>query len=368
MPEYHGVQYTINKRASAWQYNVVTVEGGIEKRHRRQEPTYEAAEATVKTIIDRSREGMPGLPPTARQFATPTLQRVYELIRDGRWKGSKGEVTSRKNAEDCIAFLGANTPIDGVTTEQIDALITHLKDRELEPGTIRRKLAALSTVIKYAAERHWIKAVPIIDRSAAGKERKRLRFLSQEEEDNLLKFLREFGSEVPGMGKYTADFFALLIDTGLRLTEALTLKWSDIEADKNGVARAIRLGFDNKGEEPRLVPCTDRVVGILKARKDERQTGERLVWGKMNASRAGYFWNLARAKLGLVDDVDFVIHACRHTFASRLAMQGVPLNVIKELGGWKTLEMVLRYAHLSPQQKEDAIRKMQQWGRDAAAG
>ena len=59
------------------------------------------------------------------------------------------------------------------------------------------------------------------------------------------------------------------------------------------------------------------------------------------------------------EDKDFVIHSCRHTFASRLAQRGVELTVIKELGGWKTLEMVVRYSHLIPQQKEDAIRKMQ---------
>jgi hypothetical protein len=39
------------------------------------------------------------------------------------------------------------------------------------------------------------------------------------------------------------------------------------------------------------------------------------------------------------------------------------LNTITELGGWKTLDMVRRYAHLMPQQKEDAIRKMQAWGK-----
>ena len=68
------------------------------------------------------------------------------------------------------------------------------------------------------------------------------------------------------------------------------------------------------------------------------------------------------------DSVDAVIHACRHTFASRLAMQGVPLNFIKELGGWKTLDMVLRYAHLTPELKEDAIRKMQKWGKTGTSG
>ena len=42
------------------------------------------------------------------------------------------------------------------------------------------------------------------------------------------------------------------------------------------------------------------------------------------------------------------LHDLRHTFASRRAMAGVDLLTIKELGGWKTLAMVERYAHLSP--------------------
>jgi hypothetical protein len=44
-------------------------------------------------------------------------------------------------------------------------------------------------------------------------------------------------------------------------------------------------------------------------------------------------------------------------------MQGVDLIVIKELGGWKTLAMVARYAHFKPKQKKDAILKMQGWGK-----
>jgi site-specific recombinase XerD len=79
-------------------------------------------------------------------------------------------------------LLGNTTPIDKLTTEAIDRMIGEFKDREFEPGTIRRKLAALSTILKYAARRHWIKAMPMIDRKAAGKERKRLRFLSADEE------------------------------------------------------------------------------------------------------------------------------------------------------------------------------------------
>jgi len=48
----------------------------------------------------------------------------------------------------------------------------------------------------------------------------------------------------------------------------------------------------------------------------------------------------------------------RHTFASRLAMEGVDLLAIKELGGWKSLAMVQRYAHLSPSHRSQAIERI----------
>ena len=51
-------------------------------------------------------------------------------------------------------------------------------------------------------------------------------------------------------------------------------------------------------------------------------------------------------------------HILRHTFASRLAMAGVDIRTLQELGGWKEIKMVERYAHLSTQHKTEAISKM----------
>src|SRR5262245_32588705 len=51
---------------------------------------------------------------------------------------------------------------------------------------------------------------------------------------------------------------------------------------------------------------------------------------------------------------DFRLHDTRHTFASRLAMEGVDL-LAKELGGWKSLGMAQRNAHLSPSHRSQAI-------------
>ena len=54
------------------------------------------------------------------------------------------------------------------------------------------------------------------------------------------------------------------------------------------------------------------------------------------------------------------VHVLRHTFASHLAMKGVPMKVIQELMGHSTIEMTMRYAHLSPEVKRDSVRLLDQ--------
>jgi site-specific recombinase XerD len=48
----------------------------------------------------------------------------------------------------------------------------------------------------------------------------------------------------------------------------------------------------------------------------------------------------------------------RNTFASRLAMSGAGNKTLKELGRWKTVQMIDRYAHLSPEHLAEAIEKI----------
>lgn len=51
-------------------------------------------------------------------------------------------------------------------------------------------------------------------------------------------------------------------------------------------------------------------------------------------------------------------HVLRHTFASRLEMAGVDLRTVHELGGWSSLDLVQRYAYLTPAHKAEAVERI----------
>ena len=62
---------------------------------------------------------------------------------------------------------------------------------------------------------------------------------------------------------------------------------------------------------------------------------------------------------GVKDPRDKVVaHTWRHTFASWLTMEGVPLPTVQKLLGHQTLEMTLRYAHLAPSHEREAVEKI----------
>ncbi|MBU1192940.1 MAG: tyrosine-type recombinase/integrase [Gammaproteobacteria bacterium] len=70
----------------------------------------------------------------------------------------------------------------------------------------------------------------------------------------------------------------------------------------------------------------------------------------------GSSWKRTLKKLGIHD---FRFHDLRHTWASWHVMNGTSLQELMELGGWKSYEMVLRYAHLAPEHLADAASRIE---------
>lgn len=73
--------------------------------------------------------------------------------------------------------------------------------------------------------------------------------------------------------------------------------------------------------------------------------------------RVGKAWKRALTRAGIEN---FRFHDLRHTWASWHVMNGTSLQELMELGGWKSYEMVLRYAHLAPEHLSHAAARIEQ--------
>lgn len=91
-----------------------------------------------------------------------------------------------------------------------------------------------------------------------------------------------------------------------------------------------------------------------KAWREQAPEGER-VFTINTGFKSAWVPLLVRAKI-----TAFRWHDQRHHFASRLVQAGVPLNTVRELLGHGSLAMTLRYAHLAPDQKREAVARLVQ--------
>jgi len=151
---------------------------------------------------------------------------------------------------------------------------------------------------------------------------------------------------------------AVAARTGLRLGELLGLSWTDVdlEAGRLFVRRAVARGIVGtpKNGRSREVALSQQAIAALEAHPRRGLLVFSDPQGKMltkGATKAPLAHALKRAGLRHIG-----WHALRHTFASHLVMRGAPIKAVQELLGHSTIEMTMRYSHLSPDARRDAVR------------
>jgi integrase len=157
------------------------------------------------------------------------------------------------------------------------------------------------------------------------------------------------------------------LKTGLRQGELIGLQWTDIDLvrGKLHVRRTIWNGVTvlPKGGPSRSVDLPQSLVYALSA---HRHLNGSYVFCQADGSplTPGLLkWPLDRAlrRAGIARDQGRIgWHDLRHTYGSHLAMCGVPLKVIQELMGHASLDITMRYAHLSPETKQNAVQALDQ--------
>lgn len=116
-----------------------------------------------------------------------------------------------------------------------------------------------------------------------------------------------------------------------------------------------------KSKRARAVPLNDDAVSVLARRMP---SARRLVFTRgegLNARIQEIDTRDFERACQIVDIEDFHWHDLRHTWASWHVQRGTPLMVLKELGGWETIEMVQKYAHLAPSHLADHAETVRFW-------
>jgi integrase len=170
----------------------------------------------------------------------------------------------------------------------------------------------------------------------------RLRFLEPDEEARLLAAAKD-----PLRSIILAGIYA-----GLRIeSEALTLRPADVDF-RTGVL-TVQSAYAKSGRT-RRVPMN----AILRAALAALSATGAAIFAQPDGSpyrsiRTAFQTACRRAGLAGITP-----HVLRHTFASRLVMAGVNLRAVQELGGWSSLDLVQRYAHLNDAHKADAVERI----------
>jgi len=149
-----------------------------------------------------------------------------------------------------------------------------------------------------------------------------------------------------------ADLITVLLYTGLRLGEALSLTYErsiDLAGGKLTVFRE-----HSKGKVARSVPMLPQVKKVL----FKRQGGVR----PFLKSQTHYHrhFSMLRDKLG-IRDKDMVFHALRHSAATRLLEAGVSLPVVQQWMGHASVATTMKYVHLTSAHLDQAAEALASW-------
>lgn len=209
--------------------------------------------------------------------------------------------------------------------------LAKLKAQTVKLSTVNRYLALIRAILRRAAnEWEWISKAPHI--RLHHEAHRRVRWLSPAQAKTLIH-------ELPEHQRHPMIF---ALSTGLRAGNVLALTWQQIDLKR----RVCWFYADQtKNAEDLSVSLNDNAMAVLYARRHIHREWVFTYRGKaiQRLTTKAWYRALKRAEIE-----NFRWHDLRHTWASWLVQEGVPLYALQEMGGWKTASMVRKYAHLSP--------------------
>ncbi|WP_138144705.1 site-specific integrase [Brucella sp. 10RB9215] len=265
------------------------------------------------------------------------LGQLFEHTKKYHWQNNpkiKHPDTAIAAAKASVEYFGTEKLVKEIDTDAMKEFVRYMVADGLTYATADRKLAGLSTMLRIAHEKGVIPRKPKIPLS--GEVNERIRFLTKEEAQRILKLWQEWHQ--PDLYNFTV--FAL--HTGARKNAILDLRWN---AFSPGYRTVIFWGGDKKSKA-RTLPLSKAAIAAVEAMRRAYPEGRGPFYhlkGEGRDTKMREKWDLMRKHLGF-DDV--VIHTLRHTCASWMVQAGVDLKRVQTWLGHKSIETTLIYAKL----------------------
>lgn len=222
---------------------------------------------------------------------------------------------------------------------------TKLLAKTRAPATVNRSRSVLSAIFKYAIGEGIVTQNPVYKVPPRRVNNQRTRYLNDVERDKLLTACK--ASE----WRHLRLLVLMAMTSGMRRSELMGLRWSDLDFDRNLACLA-----DTKNGDPRNCPIPDFVMEQL---RPLRRVGNGLLFPSTTDPDKPFefkkHWLQALEDAGIEN---FRWHDLRHTAASLLAMGGASLYEVGQVLGHRCAQTSMRYAHLSVEHKSRLVDKV----------
>lgn len=298
---------------------------------------------------------------SAPASTTFTLSDAFEKMKQGTWHpdASSSWQTIWSDCKILLAALG-DVEVTAIQSTDLQAFVDRCRAEGLAPGTIKKRLSRLHTVMKKCAtgwinpktKRPYLPYVPEFPVIGGIKPRKVE--LSEEDERRVYAYCDEKRTESSRGQQWWLfkQFIMWQIDTGMRKGESLTKAIEDINGDV-----VVLYDDETKNSEGREVVLTTRLQKMIALFRGMDIKGP--MFAGLTVGKVFEMWDEVRKALDLGN---VVIHDLRHTRGQRLADADVPLEVIADLLGHKDISVT---ASVYTFRKTDKLRK---WTQIAEAG
>ena len=259
-------------------------------------------------------------------------------------KYSKNTINSYKNDLEKFKNYFQNKNLKNITNNDIKNYIQNL-NKIMNAKSVSRNISTLKSFYKYLLLDNYINKTPL-NNIAMPKIKKDLpKILSEEEIEKLLNF------ELKDAYDYrNKSMIELMYSSGLRVSELINLKITDIDLD----IEVVRIF--GKGSKERIIPLGEYAVNALKEyliyhrnALSKNKNSDYLFLSSRGdkMTRQAFFKNLKKIAIKQNIKTEFSPHTLRHSFATHLLKHGADLRSIQELLGHSDVSSTQIYTHIT---------------------